>query len=34
MDYVQAHWLSAAMVLFSFVVLLLLYSFNPTGRRT
>jgi molybdate transport system permease protein len=32
MDYVQAHWLSAAMVLFSFVVLLLLYSFNPTGR--
>lgn len=33
MDYVQAHWLSAAMVLFSFVVLLLLYSFNPTGRR-
>ena len=32
MDYVQAHWLSAAMVIFSFVVLLLLYSFNPTGR--
>ncbi|WP_296448423.1 molybdate ABC transporter permease subunit [Rhodoferax sp. UBA5149] len=33
LEYAQAHWLSAAMVLFSFVVLLLLYTFNPTGRR-
>lgn len=33
MEYVQAHWLSAAMLLFSFVVLLVLYTFNPTGRR-
>ncbi|MDO8350773.1 MAG: molybdate ABC transporter permease subunit [Gallionella sp.] len=33
MEYGSAHWLSAGMVLFSFVVLLLLYTFNPTGRR-
>jgi len=33
MDYVQAHWLSAAMVVFAFVVLLALYTFNPTGKR-
>jgi molybdate transport system permease protein len=33
MDYAQAHWLSGAMLLFSFVVLLLLYTFNPTGKR-
>jgi molybdate transport system permease protein len=33
MEYVQAHWLSAGMLLFSFVVLLLLYTFNPSGRR-
>lgn len=33
MEYVQAHWLSAAMVAFSFIALLLLYTFNPTGRR-
>jgi molybdate transport system permease protein len=33
MDYAQAHWLSAGMVVFSFVVLLLLYTLNPTGRR-
>ena len=33
MDYSQAHWLSAGMVGFSFVVLLLLYTLNPTGRR-
>ena len=32
-EYAQAHWLSASMVAFSFVVLLLLYIFNPTGRR-
>ena len=33
MEYASAHWLSASMVAFSFVVLLLLYTFNPSGRR-
>jgi len=33
MEYAQAHALAAGMVLFSFVVLLLLYTLNPTGRR-
>lgn len=33
LEYAQAHWLAAGMVLFSFVVLLTLYAFNPTGRR-
>jgi len=33
LEYAQAHWLSAGMVVFSFVVLLLLYTLNPTGRR-
>ncbi|HCZ16497.1 MAG TPA: molybdate ABC transporter permease subunit [Candidatus Accumulibacter sp.] len=33
LEYAQAHWLSAGMVAFSFVVLLLLYTLNPTGRR-
>ncbi|MBI1284299.1 MAG: molybdate ABC transporter permease subunit [Thiobacillus sp.] len=33
MDYASAHWLSAGMVAFSFVVLLLLYTLNPSGRR-
>lgn len=33
LEYTQAHWLAAGMVLFSFVVLLTLYAFNPTGRR-
>jgi molybdate transport system permease protein len=33
LEYAQAHWLAAAMVAFSFVVLLLLYTLNPTGRR-
>lgn len=32
-EYAQAHWLSASMVVFSFVVLLLLYTFSPTGKR-
>jgi molybdate transport system permease protein len=32
MEYAQAHWLSMAMLLFSFVVLLLLYTFNPSSR--
>lgn len=33
MEYAQAHWLSAGMVVFSFIVLLLLYSLNPDARR-
>jgi molybdate transport system permease protein len=33
MDYAQAHRLAAGMVVFAFVVLLLLYTVNPTGRR-
>ena len=33
LDYAQAHWLAAGMVAFSFAVLLLLYTLNPTGRR-
>jgi molybdate transport system permease protein len=33
MEYVQAHWLAGGMVAFSFLVLLALYTLNPTGRR-
>lgn len=33
MEYAQAHWLSASMVAFSFLVLLALYILNPGGRR-
>jgi molybdate transport system permease protein len=36
LEYAQAHWLSAAMLAFSFAVLLALYTFNPPslkGRR-
>lgn len=33
MEYLQAHWLSGGMVLFSFAVLLLLYTINPSARR-
>jgi molybdate transport system permease protein len=33
MEYAQAHWLSATMVAFSFLVLLALYTLNPSGRR-
>jgi len=33
MEYASAHWLSAGMVVFAFVVLLALYTLNPTGRR-
>jgi molybdate transport system permease protein len=32
LEYGQAHWLSAGMVLFCFVVLLALYALNPTRR--
>jgi molybdate transport system permease protein len=33
LEYAQAHWLSAGMVVFSLVVLVALYTLNPTGRR-
>ena len=33
LEYAQAHWLSAGMVAFSFVVLFLLYTLNPDARR-
>lgn len=33
MEYAQAHWLSAALLLFAFVVLLALYTLNPAGQR-
>jgi molybdate transport system permease protein len=33
LEFTQASWLSAGMVVFSFVVLLALYTLNPTGRR-
>ncbi len=33
MDYAQAHWLAAGMLVFSFLVLLALYTLNPSGRR-
>ena len=33
MDYAQAHWLAGSMVLFAFLVLLALYTLNPTQRR-
>jgi len=33
LEYAQAHWLSAGMLAFSFVVLLLLYAFNPNRRK-
>jgi molybdate transport system permease protein len=33
LEYAQAHWLAAGMVAFAFVVLLALYTLNPTGRR-
>lgn len=33
LEYTNAHWLSAGMLLFSFLVLLTLYSLNRSGRR-
>jgi molybdate transport system permease protein len=33
LEYAQAHWLAGGMLLFSFVALLLLYTFNPTRAR-
>jgi molybdate transport system permease protein len=34
LDYGQAHWLAGSMLLFSFVVLLALYTFNPSRKKT
>lgn len=33
LEYTQAHWLAAGMVVFSLLVLVSLYTLNPTGRR-
>ena len=33
LEYAPAHWLAGMMVLFSFLVLLALYTLNPTARR-
>lgn len=33
LEYTQAHWLAAGLLLFSFLVLLALYLLQPTGRR-
>ncbi len=33
LEYTDAHWLSAGMVAFSFLVLLALYAFKPNGAR-
>jgi len=33
LEYAQAHWLAAGMVLFSFLVLLLLYTLDPQARK-
>jgi molybdate transport system permease protein len=33
LEYASAHWLAVAMIVFSFLVLLALYTLNPTGRR-
>jgi molybdate transport system permease protein len=34
LEYGQAHWLAAGMVLFSFLVLLALYTLNPNNNKT
>jgi molybdate transport system permease protein len=33
MEYTQAHWLAGGMVVFSFLVLFALYTFNPNRKR-
>lgn len=33
LEYTQAHWLAAGLLVFSFLVLLALYTLQPTGRR-
>lgn len=32
-EYAQAHWLAGGMLIFSFVVLMALYTFNPSRRQ-
>jgi molybdate transport system permease protein len=34
MEYAQAHWLAGGMVVFSFLVLLALYTLNHGGKRS
>lgn len=34
LEYTQAHWLAGGMLVFSFLVLLLLYLFNPNRHRS
>lgn len=34
LEYTQAHWLAGGMVIFSFLVLLALYTFNPARQKT
>lgn len=34
LEYTQAHWLAGGMVLFSFLVLLALYTFNPARQKS
>jgi molybdate transport system permease protein len=33
LEYVEAHWLAGTMLIFSFLVLLVLYTFHPTKTR-
>ena len=33
LEYTQAHWLAGGLLVFSFLVLLALYTLQPTGRR-
>jgi molybdate transport system permease protein len=33
LEFAQAHWLAAGMVVFALLVLIALYTLNPTGRR-
>ncbi|MBW7900976.1 MAG: molybdate ABC transporter permease subunit [Rhodocyclaceae bacterium] len=33
LEYAEAHWLAGGMLLFSFLVLLALYTINPPGKR-
>ena len=33
LEYTQAHWLAGGLMVFSFLVLLALYTLQPTGRR-
>lgn len=33
-EYAQAHWLAAGLLVFSFIVLMVLYAFDPAQRKT